>query len=98
MTVRTCLDCGIPTVRTTRCPDCERQRQRNRNAARGDRYGLEHRRLRRQWAAIVNSGTVTCARCHRLIVPSSRWHLDHLPDGSSHPAHARCNEAARANV
>lgn len=64
------------------------------------RYGSRHRALRKQWAAKVALGNVRCCRCHTLIVPGTKWHLDHLPGSDTEymgPSHAtpekRCNES-----
>ena len=65
-----------------------------RTTSRG--YGNEHQKLRREWAPIVATGTVRCARCHELIPPGARWDLGHV-DGSKHlyrgPEHSACNRA-----
>lgn len=95
MSLRPCLECGAPSDRT-RCTVCRRRKDRARNAARGDRYGLEHRRARAAWAPHVAAGDVPCARCGEPIAPSAVWDLDHLADGTSRPAHAACNRGARA--
>jgi hypothetical protein len=59
-------------------------------------WGAQHQRLRRQWARLVATGTVACARCGDLIAPSARWHLDHADDRNSYlgPSHAKCNVQA----
>jgi hypothetical protein len=56
-------------------------------------WGAPHQRLRRQWARLVATGTVACARCGELIAPSAVWHLDHADDRNSYlgPSHAKCN-------
>jgi hypothetical protein len=53
---------------------------------------------------VVASGGVRCGRGAEcvfgyrgepgLIRPGQVWHLDHLPDGSLHPSHAKCNTRA----
>jgi hypothetical protein len=88
-TMRPCLTCGTPTP-NTRCPNCEHTKQRQRNAARGDRYGAQHRATRKAWAPHIATGTILCARCHRPIHPNHPWHLDHLDHGTA-PSHAHCN-------
>lgn len=82
----------------SRCDQHELARQRARNAARGDRYGPQHRASRREWEPTVAAGMTSCARCAFPILPGEVWHLDHLDDGVSRPSHARCNESARRNV
>ena len=63
-----------------------------------ERYGYDHRRLRRGWQKLVDHGTVRCARCGELIQPGSEWHLDHADDGVTYlgPSHATCNQRAGA--
>jgi hypothetical protein len=60
-------------------------------------YGTPHRRLRRQLAPIVATGTVRCARCGELIGARERWDLGHLdggaPDEYQGPEHVRCSRA-----
>jgi hypothetical protein len=95
--MRPCIQCGTPTP-ATRCPTCYRTAQTARNQARGDRYGANHRRGRKEWAPYVEAGMVACARCTTLIEPTAPWHLDHLPTGDSRPSHAHCNTSARADA
>lgn len=59
-------------------------------------YGEPHRRLRRQWARIVNAGGAQCARCLRPILPGDPWDLDHEDArlGYLGPSHRTCNRAA----
>jgi hypothetical protein len=49
-------------------------------------------------AGIVATGHAACTRCGRLIVPGSRWDLDHTEDRSGYlgPAHHSCNRRAGA--
>lgn len=63
-------------------------------SARG--YGWQHQQERKRWAATVDSGNVTCARCGRSIEPGTAWDLDHAPNGAGYlgPSHARCNRKA----
>lgn len=61
-------------------------------------YGREHEALRRHWEAKVDAGEVACARCGKLIIPRSRWHLghDHVSGtGYIGPEHERCSIADR---
>jgi hypothetical protein len=72
------------------------------STARG--YDGPYRRLRKEWAAVVEQGHAWCSepRCvmpSRWIAPGSEWHLAHSPDRQRiiGPAHAKCNlsEAGR---
>ena len=109
--VRRCLTCGgLGRWRSPRCPehqaafDARRERSPRRLATKADRYGAEHRRLRRAWAQYVAAGGVRCGRAlvgqclhhDSQIRPGEAWDLDHLPQGSN-PSHADCNRAARTN-
>lgn len=63
-----------------------------------DRYGAEHRRLRKALAPQVASGIVKCASCQECIAPGEPWHLMHddRPGYEGHyagPGHATCNAA-----
>ena len=68
-------------------------------AARKQRYRGAHDRERRRWAAQVEQGTVSCARCGGLIEEGALWDLDHAPDGQSYlgPSHQRCNRRTAAH-
>ncbi len=92
---RPCLDCGAPTT-SARCTACRRQASRARNAQphRATRWGADHRTRRRTWEPLVATGTVTCARCGRLIAAGAAWDLDHLDNGTSRPSCATCNRSA----
>src|SRR5215218_3744106 len=60
-------------------------------------YGAAHRRLRRQWAAEVESGGVACRRCGQLIAPGALWDLGHSEVDRTippTPEHRYCNRAA----
>lgn len=56
-------------------------------------YGGEHQRRRAEWCPLVEAGGVACARCGRVIIPGSAWHLGHTVDRTGYvgPEHARCN-------
>ena len=60
-------------------------------------YGAPHRKLRRQLAPIVATGTVRCAGCGELIGAHERWDLGHLDGGArdedQRPEHVRCSRA-----
>lgn len=73
-----CLDCGRPG-HSRRCPNCARavDRRRGSTAARG--YGADHRSLRAEWQAVIDSGEiVVCWRpgC-RAVITGRAWHLGH---------------------
>lgn len=62
-------------------------------------YGAAHQRLRAQWAPKVATGTVRCARCHKLIRPDDLWDLGHHDRDRSQyqgPEHRSCNRSAGA--
>ncbi len=55
---------------------------------------------RRAWATIINTGTIECRRCHRIIRPGDKWELGHPPDNpyangnqdqDLKPEHRHCN-------
>ena len=56
-------------------------------------YGYQHRKLRRQWAHVVETGQAYCTRCGGWIVPGTPWHLDHddMRQAYLGVAHAKCN-------
>lgn len=55
-------------------------------------YGAAHIKLRRRWAPLVATGQVICWRCHRRIMPGTKWFLGHDDDRRFYrgPEHARC--------
>lgn len=59
-------------------------------------YGAEHQRLRRQWAARIAKGGVSCSRCGTLLQPGMPFDLDHADDRRSYrgPSCPACNRAA----
>ena len=66
-----------------------------------NRYGADHRRLRRIWAGEIELGGVACARCGRLIRPGTHWDLDHSDDDRTvylGPSHRRCNRATKTHA
>jgi hypothetical protein len=56
-------------------------------------YDYRHRKLRLQWAHVVDSGQAYCTICGRWIAPGTPWHLDHDDDRRYYRgvAHASCN-------
>jgi hypothetical protein len=59
-------------------------------------YGSDHQQRRSLAKREVDTGTVACWRCGRLIDPDQPWHLGH-DDADRNiyrgPEHARCNLA-----
>lgn len=99
MLTRPCVDCGRPGT-NGRCPACRSAYNARRDAARGTPaergYDAAHRRLRRQWSALVDAGQVRCARCGQPIHPGQAWALDHTDDRTGYlgPSCADCNAIA----
>jgi hypothetical protein len=78
-----------------RCDKCHHA-NRGTTAERG--YGTEHRKLREDWAQLIATGSVHCAKpgCGQLIHPGEPWDLGHAPDRSYQgPEHRSCNRATR---
>ena len=69
-------------------------RRKASNTARG--YGYRHQQERKRWARVVDAGEARCCRCGGVIVPGSRWALDHTDDRSGWlgPSHKLCNDRA----
>ena len=73
--LRPCLDCGARhRLAGPRCHGCNRAHQAARNAARGDLYDTDHRRLSRlarlihPWCAICGTaGDLTWDHEHRQV-------------------------------
>jgi hypothetical protein len=92
--VRLCLDCGDPFYGTgSRCTDCQRGKDRVRNAQRGDRYGAAHQAERRAWQPLVDAGEVRCWRKGCILNPGD-WDLGHRPGLPSLPECPTCNRSA----
>jgi hypothetical protein len=59
-------------------------------------YGTVHQRERKRWAARVERGEVSCARCGRPILPGELFDLGHDDHDRSRyvgAEHRRCNRA-----
>ncbi len=41
------------------------------------KYGTQHRKLREQWAKVVDAGQANCWRCGRWLNPEQPWDLGH---------------------
>lgn len=99
MAERTCPSCGRtfhPKNGHHRyCnPICrERARARLRSVTAPAKYGSQHQKLRRLLAREVETGSVACTRCGRVILPGQPWDLDHSDDGNGYlgPSHRACN-------
>jgi len=94
-----CVGCGRTFYRRTGthkfCTTVCRERYRELNPARRQRYSSAHQRLRAKVAVAVEQGIANCARCGLPIEPGTDWDLDHNDDGRGYrgPSHARCNRA-----
>ena len=73
------------------------------------RYGTEHKSLRRYLAPLVEQGSVTCWRCHRPIMPTGypcprcgrtkcRWDLGHDAQGTRRGAEHSCENRSTATI
>ena len=77
---RVCATVGCPHLidrDQRRCPACAAKYEKQRGTRQARGYDQTHVDLRAQWAPIVTTGTVHCARCHQLINPHELWSLDH---------------------
>ena len=104
MPPRRCISCGTLAPRT-RCQDCQRAWDRQRNARRPhyqDGYAARRNAAVAYWHAIG----AHCHLCGEPLEPERRWPdprsttADHLtpgdPDSELAPAHARCNSSRGA--
>jgi hypothetical protein len=90
-----CAICGNPkpTARHRYCVSCGRKRPAL--YSRRGRYGLTHKKRRKELERLVSAGAARCTRCGLPIAPGSAWHLDHADDGGyAGAAHAYCNTTA----
>lgn len=95
---RSCLDCGR-VQNASRCPECQRIRDRARGSRQERGYGTEHDRARRNLVAML---PCFCGYgCGRLLQTAAELVAAHRVDGR--PEHgwiascARCNQRARAD-
>lgn len=99
-----CLECGTIT-RTTRCPTCQRQRDRDRYARKGHRYRTGNYQTNRA-ALNLDDPTTCCAVCHRPAHPNDPLQADHThqmvdggsPDGTLRPVHRSYNARRGAGL
>jgi hypothetical protein len=93
-----CTEHGCPVIvdRSGRCPAHARAKSRTRGSRQDRGYDREHDRQRARWAPVVARGTVTCAKCSRLIEAGQEWDLGHTDDRTTWtgPEHQRCNRQA----
>ncbi len=71
--------------------------RRARNARARERWGVAHRRRRRQYELRLARGEVlACFRCGGEIDSDSAWDLDHddRDPSQSFPSHRSCNRSA----
>jgi hypothetical protein len=67
-------------------------RKRKASGKKPSKYGAEHRRQRAAWARYVKMGSASCWRCGKHLDPGGKWHLGHLPDGTTtKPECTACN-------
>lgn len=100
-TSRRCVDCPrlIPAGSPRgRCPDCLRERERERGSRQDRGYGADHDRERSSWQRRMDAGETVACRNPYCLSPSSpvdprRWHLGHAPDRAAWrgPEHPECN-------
>jgi len=94
-----CSQAGCPNKASIRgkCPDHARAADLGRGTRQQRGYDRKHDQLRKQWAPIVATGTVKCARCGQVIAADEPWDLGHSDDRTrwTGPEHAaRCNRRA----
>jgi hypothetical protein len=61
-------------------------------------YGAPHRKLRRQFAPSVATGTVRCARCRKPIRPGQPWDLGHDDHDRTKYIGPECVPCSRASA
>lgn len=94
-----CSRVGCPEVsaKAGKCAAHRKQYERARGTTTERGYGSAHVALRAEWALLVSTGTVLCARCDLPISSTEPWHLDHDDNDRTRylgPSHARCNTSA----
>jgi hypothetical protein len=94
---RTCLECGTITTDGTRCQDCRRQlnRQRERARHRPPRIRPHYAGNYQARAKAVRDNASVCWICLEGPRPNDPWTADHLtpgdPNSALAPAHRSCN-------
>ena len=91
---RTCLTCGALHHNTSRCDQCETQRETQRLRHR-DKTHYDH--TYRKAAKQVRDSATICWICKQPAKPNDPWTADHLIPADLHspllPAHRSCNSA-----
>lgn len=81
-----------------RCDDCRHVADRARGTTAQRGYDSKHKRTREEWAPLIATGWVRCARCGKLIAPDEPWDLGHDDADRSRysgPEHADGNRGRR---
>ena len=90
--------CSTPTTLGPRCPACEGERQRIRNATRPHYDGDYARRAKACRDQANADPTTRCRRCGGYSRQGDAWTAGHVVDGETGgalaPEHASCNYAA----
>lgn len=93
-----CSQAGCPAKAAIRgkCTQHAHQADLGRGTRQRRGYDRRHDELRKQWAPVVATGTVKCARCGLPIPADAPWDLGHNDDRTqwTGPEHARCNRRA----
>lgn len=94
-----CSQAGCPERAEIRgkCTEHARANDKARGTRQARGYDRKHDQLRKQWAPIVATGKVECAKCGQVIGADEPWDLGHTDDrrGWTGPEHARrCNRRA----
>lgn len=93
-----CPTAGCPELLAPgqrRCTEHSRQHEQARGSRQQRGYDSEHDTLRKQWAPIVATGSVTCPKCRRRIRAGTPWDLGHNDERTTWtgPEHAACNRS-----
>jgi hypothetical protein len=97
--VSNCSQAGCPNKALVRgkCTQHAQAAEAERGSRQQRGYDRKHDALRKQWAPIVATGRVKCARCGLLIKAGTKWDLGHNDEDRTRwtgPEHARCNRGA----
>lgn len=91
-----CLTCGTTTTNGSRCPECESERQAQRNRKRTHYQGDYKQRAKH-----IRQTAVICWICKEPPRPNDPWQADHIdpanPNSPLAPAHRSCNIKRRFN-
>ena len=89
-----CAKPGCPVIADgSYCTEHARANDKARGTREQRGYGPEHQALRRQWAPLVATGNIDCAKCDTPIQAGQPWHLGHNDDRTAWtgPEHSHCN-------